>query len=160
MQHGNQVEWAIHCCAVLAGLPEGRRLSVASLAEFHGVPKAYLAKGLQRLEEAGILSGSVGPKGGYQLAKPAAEISLLDIVLGLEGNSNCFRCTDIRFNNPCLVNRGKGPCLIAVAMRKAEKAYHRELAQTSLADVLRELAETADQPTLERSAEWFAERIR
>ncbi|MBS1725316.1 MAG: Rrf2 family transcriptional regulator [Armatimonadetes bacterium] len=160
MQHGNQVEWAIHCCTVLAGLPEGRRLSVAALAEFHGVPKAYLAKGLQRLEDAGILSGSVGPKGGYRLAKPAAEISLLDIVLGLEGNSNCFRCTDIRFNNPCLVNRGKGPCLIAVAMRKAEKAYHRELAQTSLADVLQELSETADQPTLERTAEWFAERIR
>lgn len=160
MQHGNQVEWAIHCCSVLAGLPEGSRLSVATLAEFHGVPKAYLAKGLQRLDEAGILEGSVGPKGGYRLAKPAGEISLLDIVMALEGNSNCFRCTDIRYNNPCLVNRGKGPCLIAVAMRKAEKAYHLELSKTSLADILAELSETGDQPTLQKSAEWFAERIR
>ena len=160
MQHSNQVEWGIHCCSVLAGLPDGARLSVATLAEFHGVPKAYLAKGLQRLDEAGILEGSVGPKGGYRLAKPASEVSLLDIVLALEGHSNCFRCTDIRFNNPCLVNRGKGMCLIAVAMRKAEKAYRLELSKTTLADVLTELAETGDRPTLEKSAEWFAERMR
>jgi Rrf2 family protein len=160
MQHGNQVEWAIHCCTVLAGLPDGSRLSVATLAEFHGVPKAYLAKGLQKLDEKGIINGSVGPKGGYRLAKPANEISLLDIVLALEGNSHCFRCTDIRFNNPCLMNRDKGMCLIAVAMRKAEKVYHQELAKTSLADVLHELTETVDQSTWQKSAEWIAERIR
>ncbi|MEI9905414.1 MAG: hypothetical protein WDN06_16815 [Asticcacaulis sp.] len=43
----NHVEWALHCCAILAGLPEGRYASTRILAELHGVPKAYLSKALQ-----------------------------------------------------------------------------------------------------------------
>ena len=35
----SQVEWALHCCAILAGLPEGRYLSTKALAELH-VPGA------------------------------------------------------------------------------------------------------------------------
>ena len=33
----SQVEWALHCCAILAGLPEGRYLSTKALAELHVV---------------------------------------------------------------------------------------------------------------------------
>ena len=41
------VEWAIHCCTMLAVLPDGEALPAARLAEFHEVPPAYLAKHLQ-----------------------------------------------------------------------------------------------------------------
>lgn len=40
------VEWALHCCTVLATLPEDQALPAARLAEFHDVPPAYLAKAL------------------------------------------------------------------------------------------------------------------
>ena len=46
MQLKSQVEWALHCCAILAGLPANRYLATKVLAEFHGVPKEYLSKAL------------------------------------------------------------------------------------------------------------------
>ena len=55
MQLKNQVEWALHCCSILASLPEGRYLDTKSLAELHGVPKEYLSKALQALAKAGIV---------------------------------------------------------------------------------------------------------
>ena len=65
----NQVEWAIHCCAVLAALPPDQTLATKILAEFHGVPKEYLSKALQSLAQAGLVVGTLGPTGGYRLAK-------------------------------------------------------------------------------------------
>src|ERR1700761_1260384 len=98
----SQVEWALHCCALLAGLPEGRYLSTKALAEFHGVPKEYLSKALQSLSQAGLVDTTLGPSGGYRLAKPPAKVTFLDIVEAVEGNSRPFVCTNIRDKNPCL----------------------------------------------------------
>ena len=39
MQLRGPAEWALHCCAVLAGLAPGRYLPTRDLADFHGVPK-------------------------------------------------------------------------------------------------------------------------
>ena len=75
MQLKNQVEWALHCCSILASAPEGGRLSTKDLAELHGVPKEYLSKALQALSAAGIVEGTLGPTGGYRLARPVAKIS-------------------------------------------------------------------------------------
>ena len=79
------VEWGIHCCTVLAVLPTGATLPASRLAEYHGVPAAYLAKHMQALSKAGIVESVAGPKGGYRLAKPPAEITVLDVVLAIEG---------------------------------------------------------------------------
>ena len=40
------VEWAVHSCVLLATLPSDGALPAAKLAEYHGVPAAYLAKHL------------------------------------------------------------------------------------------------------------------
>ena len=103
----SQVEWALHCCAILAGLPEGRYLSTKALAEFHGLPKEYLSKALQSLSQAGLVRTTLGPSGGYRLAKAPAELTFLDIVEAVEGKAPTFVCTNIRANNPC---RAPGYC--------------------------------------------------
>src|SRR6201746_914210 len=92
----SQVEWALHCCAILAAVPSGRYLSTKALAEFHGLPKEYLAKALQSLSQAGLVSTTLGPSGGYRLARPASELTFLDIVEAVEGKSRTFVCTNIR----------------------------------------------------------------
>ena len=53
MRMGEGVEWAIHCCTVLALVPPGMALPGARLAEFHGVPGPYLGKSLQALTRPG-----------------------------------------------------------------------------------------------------------
>ncbi len=138
MKMGDGVEQAIHSVAMLAGLSEGGVLSAAAIAEFHGVSTSYLLKHLQALSGAGILDTVPGPKGGYKLAKVPEGVSLLDIVLAVEGPAPAFRCAEIRQRgpNPLPQRYFAKPCQISAAMQKAERAYRAELAKTSIADIL------------------------
>ncbi|WP_137129788.1 Rrf2 family transcriptional regulator [Rhizobium sp. FY34] len=146
MKLGDGVEQAIHCVGLLSGLDGDSVLSAAALAEFHGVSTSYLLKHLQALSGAGLLETVPGPKGGYRLAKPPAEISLLDIVLAVEGPQPAFRCAEIRQRgpNPLPGRYFTKPCGINAAMLKAERAYRAELAKTSMADILEGLAAEDD----------------
>lgn len=137
MKLSEGIEQAIHSVAMLASLsPEGV-LSAAALAEFHGVSTSYLLKHLQALSGAGLLQTVSGPRGGYRLARAPAEISLLDIVLAVEGPEPAFRCQEIRQRgpNPLPARYMARPCEINAAMLKAEKAYRAELKKVSIADI-------------------------
>ncbi|WP_283195463.1 Rrf2 family transcriptional regulator [Rhizobium sp. AN80A] len=153
MKLGDGVEQAIHSVAMLSGLSEGGVLSAAALAEFHGVSTSYLLKHLQALSGAGILHTVPGPKGGYRLARPAKKITLLDIVLAVEGPAPAFRCNEIRQRgpNPAPDRFFAKPCNISAAMLKAERVYRAELAKTTIADLGAELAEIDDGTIAARS---------
>lgn len=146
MKLSDGVEQAIHCVGVLSGLPEDSVLSAAALAEFHGVSVSYLLKHMQALSGAGLVSTVPGPKGGYRLAKKPEEITLLSIVLAVEGPAPAFRCAEIRQRgpNPLPGRYFTKPCGINAAMLKAEKAYRAELAKVTMADVLTDLAASDD----------------
>ncbi|GGF95368.1 RrF2 family transcriptional regulator [Rhizobium wenxiniae] len=146
MKLSDGVEQAIHCVGMLSSLSEGGVLSAAALAEFHGVSTSYLLKHLQALSGAGIVATVPGPKGGYRLAKTPDRISLLDIVLAVEGPAPAFRCAEIRQRgpNPLPGRYFTKPCGINAAMLKAEKAYRAELAKVTMASILAELAADDD----------------
>lgn len=137
MKLGDGVEQAIHCVLLMSGLSETGVLSAAALAEFHGVSPSYLLKHLQAMAGAGLLESVPGPKGGYRLAKPADRITLLDIVLAVEGPEPAFRCGEIRQRgpNPVAGRFFKSPCAVNAAMLKAERAYRAELKQVTIADL-------------------------
>lgn len=160
MQLRNQVEWALHCCAVLAGLPEGRYLSTKDLAELHGVPKEYLGKALQALSQAGLVESTLGPAGGYRLARDPAKVTFLDIVEAVEGRSSSFVCTEIRKNNPCRLpgRQSDGACAIARVMWDADRAWRERLAAVSLADLARTLAADLPPELVERMRAWIDAR--
>lgn len=136
MKLGDGVEISIHCMAMLSGLEDDGVLPAAALAAFHGVSASYLLKHLQALSGAGLLEAVPGPRGGYRLARPAADISLLDIVIALEGPQPAFRCAEIRQRGPSPLDRRfyRAPCGINAAMLRAEKAYRAELAKVRIAD--------------------------
>ena len=146
MKLGDGVEQAIHSVAMLSGLSHGGVLSAAALAEFHGVSTSYLLKHLQALSGAGILDTVPGPKGGYRLAKAPAAITLLDIVLAVEGPAPAFRCNEIRQcgPNPSPARFFEKPCIIAAAMLGAERVYRAELAKTTIADIIADLTALDD----------------
>ena len=146
MKLSEGVEQAIHCVAFLAGLSEDGVLSAAALAELHGVSTSYLLKHLQALSGAGIVVTTPGPRGGYRLAKAPRDISLLDIVLAVEGPAPAFRCAEIRQRgpNPLPQRYFTKPCQINAAMLKAERAYRAELAKVSVAELLADLGADDD----------------
>lgn len=156
----NQVEWVLHCAAVLATLPAGARLSTKALAEFHGVPKEYLSKALQSLSQAGLIDGALGPSGGYRLARAPDKITFLDIVEAIEGKTASFACTEIRGNNPCLKpgHRPTGPCQVARVMMRADQAWRAELSATRLSDLLDTLGRELPQELQDDAARWLAAR--
>lgn len=137
MRISDGVEWAIHLCGVLAAAPEGRSVPGAKLAEFHDLPPAYLAKHLQALSRAGIVTADRGVKGGYRLGRAPAKISLLDIVLAIEGTQPAFRCTEIRQRGPCPAppSACRKACPIARAFLAAEDAWRQALAGVTAADM-------------------------
>ncbi|HVE93796.1 MAG TPA: Rrf2 family transcriptional regulator [Acidimicrobiales bacterium] len=161
MRMSDGVEWAVHCCTVLAALPAGKGLTAASLAEFHGVPSAYLAKHLQALTRAGVLEAAPGRGGGYRLAKPAREISICDVVEAVDGSAEAFRCREIRRRGPSAVKASAygDMCGIARVMKSAETAYRAALAATSIADLVRGLAAEAPPEALAKGAVWLKEEL-
>jgi Rrf2 family protein len=156
----NQVEWALHCCAILAGLPEGHYLSTKALAELHGVPKEYLSKALQALSQAELVHGTLGPTGGYRLARSPDKITFLDIVEAVEGKNASFACTEIRRNNPCRPARmvDKTPCAVARVMWGADKAWRDHLRGATLSDLAKTLEKDVPADLLGKTFDWVMDR--
>jgi Rrf2 family protein len=132
------VEWALHCTWLLTFVPQGEALSARRLAEFFDLPEAYLAKVLKALVRAGVLHAVSGPRGGFMLARPAAEITVADVVEAVEGRSPLFHCAEIRRRGPVALTGAacRQPCGIAVVMARAEQAWRRELAATTIAGLV------------------------
>jgi Rrf2 family protein len=162
MKMSDGVEWGIHCAAVLARLDEGATLPGKALAEFHGVSESYLLKHLKALTAAGILESVPGPHGGYRLGREPKKISLLDIVLAIDGPEPAFRCSEIRQRGPSSLpaKTYRVPCVINVTMLRAEKAWRAELARTTIADIDGEVACTADASQLAKGGEWIKQNQR
>jgi len=154
------VEWSIHCCSLLAAVPEDQALPASRLAEYHDVPPAYLAKALQALAAAGIVESRPGPKGGYRLARPPGEITLLDVVQAVDGPGTAFRCSEIRQRGPGAVDEPDDyrlPCGIARAMWRAEAAWRSELAAATVGDMVVDFLTHASPARVQRGLEWVQE---
>ena len=80
--YGKQTETAIAAVSFLAEIwqgPRTRRVSAADIADARDLQRPFVAKLLSALSQAGIVSGSPGPGGGYALAKNPDEIRLRDV---------------------------------------------------------------------------------
>ena len=162
MRLSQGVEWALHSCSVLAGIPAPNVLPSARLAELHEVPPTYLAKHLQALSAAGIVESVPGPRGGYRLARPASAITVLDVVLAVDGDESAFTCTEIRQCGPgaCEPSAYRKPCGIARIMWQAEDAWRASLRDHTIADLLDDALRNAPPRQLAASAAWIQEVIR
>lgn len=161
MKLSDGVEWGVHACVVLAVLPADAALPAARLAEYHGVPSAYLAKHLQALARAEVLETVKGPRGGYRLARAAAEITVLDVVEAIDGHEPPFRCTEIRRRGPSAVSARdyRMPCGIHRVFSGADDAWRAALAATTIADLVVGVVEEAPRIALDKAARWLADAV-
>jgi len=153
MRMNQGVEWGLHCCVALGWIGQHEVVSTAKLAAKFGLPAAYLNKSLQALARAEILISSPGPRGGFRLAGEPSKITLLEVVDAIEGPDAAFRCTEIRRTGEGAspASECKKPCAIASAMRQAENAWRRELANHTVATVM----ENAPRAAAQRAVRWF-----
>jgi Rrf2 family protein len=84
MQITRETDYAIRCVHFLSSREDGT-LIVDKIAEQMCIPKTFLAKILQKLVKAGIVKSFRGAKGGCQLTRKPADITLLDVVEAIQG---------------------------------------------------------------------------
>lgn len=157
MRMAEGVEWALHSCLNLSWAD--RPVPAARMAAYFDLPAPYLNKQLQALARAGIVSSTPGPKGGFSLNRAPDKITLLDVVVAIEGPEPAFRCAEILHASPFGDRKADyvAGCVISQAMSAAELAWKRELAGTTVADlrdgVARQYPNSEDQ-----TREWLAQR--
>ncbi|MFW9078766.1 RrF2 family transcriptional regulator [Pseudomonas sp. P2757] len=158
------VEYGIHCLTFLVGNGgDSREASVRDLAELQGVPLDYLAKIFTKLAKAKLVLATGGIKGGFSLARPADEITLLDIVNAIDGRKNIFECRDIR--GRCALFDGSPPewaldgtCSIHAAMMTAQKRMEEALAQQTILDIARKVGRKAPPEFNGQVEDWIQDR--
>ena len=91
MEITRETDYAIRCILFLAERPE-RTFMVGEIAEKQQVPKPFLAKILQKLARAEIVTSTRGVKGGYRLAEPPEKISILNVIEAVQGPVAFNRC--------------------------------------------------------------------
>jgi len=85
---------------VILNLSENEVLHLKEIANITGASENHLSKVFQRLSKHGFVKSIWGPKGGYYLAKPPDEITLLDIFETIEGKLEIKGCPFERVKCP------------------------------------------------------------
>jgi len=158
------VEYGIHCLIFLVGDGgESREASVRDLAELQGVPQDYLAKIFTKLAKAKLVAATEGVRGGFRLARPSDEITLLDIVTAIDGRKLIFDCREIR--GRCALFEGEPPdwatdgaCSVHAAMITAQKRMEEALAQQTVLDLARKVGRKAPAGFAAKVGDWMNER--
>lgn len=105
MRLSNLADYAVVTMSAAARHCGGRRVSATELARETGLPAPTVQKLVSRLTAAGLLRSVRGSGGGLQLARPAAAITLADIVEAVEGPIALAACIegDCAMDHDCRV---------------------------------------------------------
>lgn len=91
-----EADYAVRIVSCLAAA--GKRLDAKSISEKTSVTLRFSLKILRKLVAGGIVKSFKGMQGGYELAKPPAQISLKDVIEIVEGPVNISRCLGGEFD--------------------------------------------------------------
>ena len=90
LQLSKRVDYALMALMHLA--KHERCLSARGIAESYAIPQDLLAKILQKLAREGFVMSQHGTKGGYRLARPAHQISVMSVIEAVEGRLALTHC--------------------------------------------------------------------
>ena len=125
-------DYAIRTVLALARAADDELQSVRRIAAEQTIPERFLPQVMRDLVRAGLVAGTLGRNGGYRLARPAADVSLLDIVEAVEGDTR--RRTCVLRGGPCARS---GVCDVHDAFAAAQEALLGELADARVGDLIR-----------------------
>jgi Rrf2 family protein len=130
MRMSAKAEYAVRAMVQLATVEEGELVKTDDLARAQGIPPQFLVDILSDLRTDRLVRSHRGREGGYELARPAAEISIADVLRCIDGPLASVR--DIGLGDLPY----SGPTAALTDVWRALRASMRSvLEQTSLADV-------------------------
>lgn len=132
MRLTRQTNYAVRILMYCA-VNDGRLSRIPEIAQAYGVSELFLFKILQPLVEAGLVETVRGRNGGVRLGRPAASISLFDVVRVTEESFSMAECFDSDTADCPLIDS----CGLNAALREALGAFFAVLEKHTIADVVR-----------------------
>jgi Rrf2 family protein len=88
MRISRTVEYGLMAAVHVAQNCEDGRVMSKKIAGAYDPPTEYLLQVMQQLVRAGVLTSKKGPNGGFNLTRPAKEITMLEIIEAIDGPVN------------------------------------------------------------------------
>src|SRR5919198_1062536 len=85
MRISAKADYAVRAAAELAAAAGERPVKGEAIATAQQIPQNFLENILADLRHAGLVKSQRGADGGYRLARPAAEVSVADVIRAVEG---------------------------------------------------------------------------
>jgi Rrf2 family transcriptional regulator, cysteine metabolism repressor len=148
MLFSTKAEYGIRLMVELGRTADARPVALSAVAEAEMLPLSYLEHLVAKLREAGLVNSTRGAHGGYQLARPAEEIEMLDVVQALEGPIAPMECFHEEREGRVLCSHeadGGRACATRVLWTRVQGGVTRALAGTTLAELV-EFANQHEQP--------------
>jgi Rrf2 family protein len=109
MQITHQADYAIRTIYYLARLDANQRVATSQIAKEYRIPASFLTKIISQLSVAGLIHTSRGARGGVSLARSPESISLLDVLVAIDGPVALNECVDdpnsCSFNADCVLQQ-------------------------------------------------------
>ncbi|HVN14936.1 MAG TPA: Rrf2 family transcriptional regulator [Anaerolineales bacterium] len=140
-----QTDYAVRVILALAKRGEGIRLSSAEIQQEMLVPPAFMTRIVAALAKTGLLNTFPGREGGLMLPRPAAQITLRDVVEAFEGPILLSQCLQAQGEDDCPF---RSNCPVRSKWGRVQAAMLREMASITFEDLARE---TASAPLITQS---------
>lgn len=150
MLFSTKAEYGIRLMVELGRRADAEPVALSAIAEAEILPLSYLEHLVASLREAGLVSSTRGAHGGYQLARPPEEVTMLEVVEALEGPIAPMECFHETPEVRVLCSHeadGDRACATKLLWTRVHGGITRALAGTTLA----ELAQFADAHPGERA---------
>lgn len=127
-----QTDYAVRVVLALAKRGETARISSAAIQQEMLIPKAFMARIVAQLAQAGLINTFPGRDGGLSLPKPANEITLKDVVDAFEGPMLLSECMHVKDEDDCpFISH----CPVQSKWGRIQVAMIREMASINFADL-------------------------
>jgi len=134
MKISAQEEYGLRCLVQLAHVAEGEFLTLTQLAKREGISVANAGKLLWILNKAGLVQSLRGTKGGYQLARPASQIRLSEVIKVLDADEVTEHCKS--YTGVLDVCVHTSDCGIRPVILGLHEIVHNALSEVTLAQLV------------------------
>lgn len=146
IQFSKSTDYALHALLHLAHSKLHQNIGIKELSAALGVSESYLSKIMSKLRQDGIVRAVPGVNGGYELARPAEQITFLEVIQVIEGRQQLFECSNLSSQQHRLLaeegaaeSQRKSECLVKRVMDGAEQHLYQYLREHTIQSVLDEV---------------------
>jgi Rrf2 family cysteine metabolism transcriptional repressor len=139
MLFSTKAEYGVRLMVELGRQPGSEPVALSAVAEAERLPLSYLEHLVAKLRQAGLVTSTRGAHGGYQLARPADEITMDEVVEALEGQIAPMECFHPTPEGKVLCSHetdGDRACATKLLWTRVQGGVNKALSGTSLADLV------------------------